>query len=311
MKIPKKIINDLKQSIKHCRNCFFSNEIDLDSMYISLREYLYEIDCPEKYFQYIDGEFECDSCGSKIDLDDDIVLPTVEEEEYDCLCDEIEKDYKHRLDSFYSHLVKYPYLGLEHEVGSQIANDIKLLKLITIKNQLFYRARKKEGTIKYTKKDMHPPNSRKIKINEGRFNHYGQSLLYLGSSENVCSKEIKINKKHKCWMQKVRITSLDNILDLSNLFAPGLPEACSLVFSSINYTGIITKPVKHDASWKPEYFISRFIADIAKKNGINGIIYKSSVEFGNNLVVFDFKKGNVKYIGEPYLFRYKRVKSLF
>lgn len=310
MKIPEEIVNDLNQSIKHCRNCFYSNEIDLENMYISLRDYLYEINCPEKYFQYVDGKFECDGCGSKIELDDDIVLPSTEELEYDSLCDEI-NDYTDKLNSFYNHLEKYPYLGLEHEVGNQIAIDLKTIKLVNIRNETWFRARRFEDTKKFTQKDMYPPNPKKIKVGEGRFNHYGQSFLYLGNSENVCVKEIKINKKNKCWMQKIRIISLENILDLSNLFAPGLPESNSLVFSSINYTGIITKPNKSDNSWKPEYFISRFISDIARERKINGIIYKSSVEFGNNLVVFDFKNVGIKYSEEPYLYRYKAVKSLF
>jgi hypothetical protein len=311
MEIPKDLKDEIEGSISHCRDCFYDSEIDLEDWFIPFREYLESIDCPEKYYKDIDGKIECRFCGSKISIDDDIVLPTEDEEKYDEMCEIIENMYKKQLDDFNIYLEKYPYLGMHHDVGQQIKRDIKSIRLETINNQVWHRARNlKDGRILH-QKDMSAPDNDKIKIGEGRFNHYGQSVFYLGNTENVCIREILERKNDMCWMQKIEIVKLDSILNLSHLFAPDLPEIDSLVFSSINYTGIINKSVKKDKSWKPEYFIPRFIADTAKEIGIKAIIYKSSVDYGNNIVIFNWKQVELKYIGNPYLYKYIKEKVLF
>ncbi len=61
----------------------------------------------------------------------------------------------------------------------------------------------------------------------------------------------------------------------------------------------LTKSVEHKSSWKPEYFIPRFIADICKEFGINGIIFSSAVYNMINIVIFDIKKLDFSFEGEP------------
>lgn len=312
MKIPKDLKKNIQYSIYRCRNCFYDDELDLENNFITFRDFLEEIDCPRKYYSTIDGMFECRWCGSTISLDDDIVLPSQEEQEYDEVCEEISKGaYSSKLRKFAKYLEKYPYLGAYHSLGKEIIEGIEDMDLINIKNQNWYRARNSDDEILLKKKDMEPPNPTKVLIGEGRFNHYGQSHFYLGNTENTCYKEVSSEKHKFCWIQKINIVELNKVLDLSCIFSPAMSELNSLIFSSINYTGILTIPVLKDNNWKPEYFVPRFIADVAKMSGINAIKYKSSVSSGDNLVIFKFDKNVEKFIDKPYKYNYAEEEILF
>jgi hypothetical protein len=69
-------------------------------------------------------------------------------------------------------------------------------------------------------------------------------------------------------------------------------------------SGAIRRPVRKDKCWKPEYFVPRFIADVCKSNGINGILYSSAVDFGCNLVVFDIQTLDFCFAGTPEIFQF-------
>jgi len=299
VKIPTRWMTELKHCVSYCRGCLFD---DFDN-FTTLRDYLLGIGFPERYFDTLDDLVECRHCGTKVGLDDDIVGQSIDDEIYEALADEIEGRYRNELIAFAKFLEEYPYLGMKHPVGIEISEEIASLDLACIENQNWFRARIPIGGQKFSSDQMGNPNPNNVVVGEGRFNHFGQSRLYLGSTENVCLSEIS-GKGDVAWMQVFRIVKLEKVLDLSNIFAPNLPELKSLAFASINYTGTISAPVRRDQNWKPEYFIPRFIADLARELGINAIRYRSSVDLGDNLVIFTKASGQLELVDEPYLYQY-------
>ncbi len=63
-----------------------------------------------------------------------------------------------------------------------------------------------------------------------------------------------------------------------------------LLALSLIYNGFVSQKPEEKNSWKPEYFVSRYVADCARKNGYDGILFSSVVHYGGeNLVVFPGK----------------------
>ncbi|PFW45161.1 RES family NAD+ phosphorylase, partial [Priestia megaterium] len=179
--------------------------------------------------------------------------------------------------SFYNYLIKYPLLGLNHDVGRKIFNEISKQKLITVSNIKLFRARERNS------------DEREMPFNElemfeapygiaghGRFNVKGQGELYTCESENVALKEIgainQVNKKYEIaeWklIQEVRL------LDLTNKDSE-LVKFC------------LFKKISHNAQ---EYILPNFLAQCAKYHHINGIKVSSTIdERYNNYIFFDFE----------------------
>ena len=239
-----------------------------------------------------------------------------EEKKYKEYINKITKEIKPKIEEFYNYLIKYPFLGYKHEVGIEIAKGIKDLNVIALEDQTFYRARfPTDGNI-FTTQDMLPPNPKYVPISEGRFNHYGQSHWYIGDSVQLCGAECTHLKDSALWFQKIEIQKANGILDLteeyiSTFYSPNNNHNLSITVAALLLSGVLTKTQKIKGSWKPEYFITRFIADICKEQGINGIMYPSSVyPSGKNLVIFDISKISYKFIGEPELKIYKKENPL-
>jgi hypothetical protein len=107
-------------------------------------------------------------------------------------------------------------------------------------------------------------------------------------------------------MQKYRVINIDRILDVSEFIDQDNIYKIPLFFAGLFHSGIINVRKSSDKSWTPEYFIPRFIADIARYNEINGIIYQSAKTFDRNLVIFDLNKSECEFDGEPYTFIFDR-----
>jgi hypothetical protein len=317
--------DDLPEEIKHyiqkrnreivaCSQCQISANEDGVSLWLcgvnyEVGDYLEDKCVPEEYVDVIISYMECPQCG-KVFKDYSAEIGVMSEyEAYFChRYDEIVEKTKVPIQSFYDFLSKYPYLGLEHEVGLKIKEEIKEMDLIPITDELFYRARKIEKGKIFTHEDMlNPPQT--ITIPEGRFNHFGQSHLYLGNSEELCANEISNGKEELLCIQKFKIKQLTRVLDLSTLIYEDNIDERPLFFSGFFISKKISTLKSTDKSWTPEYFIPRFIADIAKNNEINGIIYSSQKTHGKNLVIFDPKKDEYEFDSDPYTFVFNRKRS--
>ena len=141
---------------------------------------------------------------------------------------------------------------------------------------------------------------------EGRFNHYGQPTLYLGNSDFVCATEInKGNFQVICWIQKVQVKSA-KILDLTDFSTTEKLDGYPLLIAGLLISGELEiHNEEHKGYYKPEYAITRFIADLCRINNIDGIKYRSAVRKEDdkdsiNLVLFNDNCYSLE--GEPTLY---------
>jgi hypothetical protein len=307
----KNYILDVNSEIISCFQCQPYDKEEGEIVWVDGERYeisdiLSENNVPEELWKEILPYITCPNCGSVFeDISDEVGLMSEYEIEFQHKFGKIVEISQGKIQSFYDFLARYPYLGVEHEVGQEIIKEIKKIPLITIIDEIFYRARKPENGKIFRHKDMlNPPGT--ISIPEGRFNHYGQSHLYLGETEELCAKEIANEDKELLWMQKYKIKSLTNILDVYEFIDPDNIDDTPLFFAGLFQSGKISVQKSNRKFWTPEYFIPRFIADIARYNKINGIIYQSQKAIGRNLVIFDLMRCKYELIGEPYIYIFDR-----
>lgn len=279
MSIPQKYYNKIKSKIAYCSGCQPIDNEEEEGFYwilgdrISFIDLLEELGVPEKYYKETDEMFNCPNCGSTIPIYADVGIKSAYEIDHDKKYHHISRKIEPSIIDFALYLERFPYLGSLHPVGKRINKEIAGFPRISIQNKVWYRARRVSEDRIYTNEDMKPPNPKKVAIGEGRFNHFGQSSLYLGNSEELCHREICREINSLSWMQKILITNAENIIDLSGFIDDDAIDTIPIVFCGIMHSGMISKKVIKDKHWKPEYFVSRYIADICKKTGINGIIY--------------------------------------
>ncbi|MCR5290704.1 MAG: RES domain-containing protein [Treponema sp.] len=322
--IPKQYLNKIRKCLV---SCFCDQPYDkeddeyyfVDGQQYEFNELLYELNIPEKWYDKIYETVKCPVCGNDLDAFTDVCVDFTlgEQEKYNKILNQIAEKSKPKIEEFYSFLCKYPYLGASHKTGKALINNIDSLDTVSIKNKEWYRARLSADSKIFNKKDMFPP-PQNVAITEGRFNHYGQSHFYLGESENLCASECSHNESCICWMQRIRIKEINNILDLTKQYYEYYNNTnkikktdLPLAIAGLLLSGKITECQKNNNCWKPEYFVPRFIADVCKEKGIKGILYPSAISFGTNLVIFDFIESDYEFEGEPYLYTYKYEEPLF
>jgi hypothetical protein len=147
---------------------------------------------------------------------------------------------------------------------------------------------------------MWAPDPRVDRIPQGRYNHEGQSVLYLSENLETAVAEVfdrpGAEPTGTVAVQGFDLLSLERVLDVR-----GTPTR-SLLYSALVYEGHLSRPVEHSSSWKPEYFVPRFVADLARLKGFSGIIYRTSKVFsamGLNLVVFSPQQEHFRPRGTP------------
>jgi len=307
----KKYILDVNSEIISCYQCQPYDQEEGDIVWVDgdryeISDILSDNDVPEELWEDILPYIICPNCGNVFEnISDEVGIMGKYEIEFQQKFDEIVEIAQGKIQSFYDFLARYPYLGAEHEVGKEIIKEIKSMPLKTIKDKFYYRARKPEDSRVFKQKDMlNPPMT--INIPEGRFNHYGQSNLYLGETEKLCAKEIANENKEILWMQKFKINLLTNVLDVSEYIGPTNIDNIPLFFAGLFQSGKISVQKSNKTFWTPEYFMPRFIADTARYNKINGIIYQSNKTIGTNLVIFDLINCQYELVGEPYIFTFDR-----
>ena len=307
----KNYINEVNEQIISCFQCQPYDSEEKEIVWIEgdrfeLADIFSDNDIPEQHWDEIIPYIKCPQCGNVFDyIGDEVGIMGEYEHFFQQKYDEIVKISKEKIQSFYEFLSKYPYLGIEHEAGQEIKEEIKTMRLQEINDTVYYRARKPHNGKIFKHEDMlNPPQT--VEIPEGRFNHYGQSHLYLGETEEICTKEVTSEEQELLWLQKYKIVKLERILDVTEYIAPYNIEEIPLFFAGLFHSGLINVQKSNKISWTPEYFIPRFVADIARLNGINGILYQSMKTIGNNLVIFNMQNCIYEFEGDPYTFLYNR-----
>lgn len=303
--IPQKYLNLLKENIISCEfDQPYDSEDDeyifIGNNHTEFSELLYDLKVPEKYHDMLYGRFCCPFCGNELYSDSRVELHETDDKLRETDVNRVLKTTEAKIKDFESFITKYPYLGLEHSVGKRISKEIVSVPTLCIENQDWYRARNVDCSDIFSVKDMGNPDPEKVEVKEGRYSHFGQSFLYLADSPYVCYDEIKSNRNSFCWMQKIRVKKLRAVLDLTkpDIQNPNLP----LYVKGLLYTGVVNKASNHASSWKPEYIIPRFIADLCRRNKIDAILYDSSLSKGKCLTIFNPIDAEIEYCGRPYFF---------
>ena len=275
----------------------FGNRTDLEELFD-------EYEVPDNLREELAVNLHCQNCGRELCRYDDIGLKTQTELEADRRWNDWHQNYDWKIEEFGDFLEKYPYLGLNHEIGEKLHSTISNFPKTDIKEEIWWRARTPMGRKRLSIKSMYPPKFPKA---EGRFNHYGQSVFYLASMAEAAMMEILGKGECLCWVQQFTIKEVSNLLDLSsNVFAEEDVPILALGLINVKLPSIVSNK---KSPWKPEYFIPRFIADCAKHQGFSGIIFNSPKHYERNLVLFNWDKNNILPVNEPRTLELKRSKK--
>lgn len=247
------------------------------------------------------GHLACPACGNtSFELSSDIGVKSQFDKDVDAHYTKVDKAFRDKVNEFLAVLEKHPMLALNHSLGKRILREIKSKKLpITEVHDEFHRVRIVETAQVFKEKDLYTPPTGKP--SEGRFNHAGQSHLYLANAKDAAVKEIAPHKKSFLyWHQIFKITKpIGNILDLTFDWQALTPSTEALLLA-LHLGGTITKNDRNTKNWKPDYFITRFIMDCAIMAGYKGIKYNSAKgQYKFNLVLFKPNKRIIKALQTP------------
>lgn len=256
-------------------NCFYSNT--------RLKDYFYEDE-----FSNLISNIYCPNCGNPIYA---YMWP------YN-LNFSIPKNFESILHEMDRISKKTPFLLLTHPFAKKTLKTIKFLgKNVKAENveSKYFRARKFEiGKIYNCEDFKYPP--RDI-VKEGRYNHAGTPVLYLGDSETTCFYELR-KPVEGIATAELLITRPIKILDLIKI-----EDDWNNPLNVAAWSSLMSSPNEGDGWYNPQYTFTRFISDCAIASGFDAIKYPS-VRLGerHNIVLLDGCKAweyiNVKNIKE-------------
>lgn len=204
-----------------------------------------------------------------------------------------------QLEELAAHLSRFPYLGLAHPVGKRIAQAVRRAPKVELAAADWHRARLPSGPERHDSRALGPPPAT---WSEGRFNHFGQTVFYLASSEYGACAETAPARRCIVWVQRFRVRRFRGLLDLAGATDPdrGMPRGAgaALLTAGLNAVAERLRP-DPDSPWKPEYFVPRFVADVARAAGFRGILYCSTRFDGYNAVLFAWSRREISPVGEP------------
>jgi RES domain len=207
------------------------------------------------------------------------------------------------IEDFARHLERFPYLGLTHPVGKRVAATVARAPKVTLEAAEWHRARLPQGPDRFGTRDLGPPPATRA---EGRFNHYGQTVFYLASSQYGACAETVQRRRGIVWVQRWRVRRFRRLLDLAGAVSREQPctrrghdkAGTPLLTAGLNAVFRRLRP-DSDSPWKPEYFVPRFVADTARQAGFRGILYCSTRFEGYDAVLFEWTAREIGPRGEP------------
>ncbi|MBU8726918.1 RES family NAD+ phosphorylase [Bacillus pumilus] len=247
----------------------------------------------QPYNFILTAQFGLPNLNIKSDTDIEIMLNKLlfEEISYEDFKDwyvKILVDLKQEIEAFYNHIVEFPMLALEHKLGKRLHDNIKNLDKYELSDKVFYRARALKKYVPYDEAGMWNPPADKVAVYEGRYNHFGQSFLYMATDEDTAFKEVIPEWHGSCSMIKIKLQDSVKLLDLRKVNF--YKESNSLEYIILHYMlvheGTISQETQNPYI-KPEYVLPRFLADCARLYNFEGILFNSTKNNGINLVLFE------------------------
>ncbi|BCG61146.1 RES family NAD+ phosphorylase [Paenibacillus sp. URB8-2] len=102
--------------------------------------------------------------------------------------------------------------------------------------------------------------------------------------------------------------NISDILDLRHEWEEIGQKNSDVMYALLASCCVFEKVLDRASKWKPQYFVTTFIADCARKAGFKGIIYSSSRKrYGNNLVLFNASEPAVVPEGRPKVYIYEPI----
>lgn len=188
------------------------------------------------------------------------------------------KEFEEKILELYDFSKKTPFLLLNNEFAK---DTYELLKKVSDStkyssiNHMLFRARISTQVNKLTLSEFGV--APKKFISEGRYNHAGEQVLYLGSDIVTCYNEVGENL---CYVIQCAINKEIKILDLSKPDESHNDYETKL--NALAFSALISRKTTSDGWDKPEYVFSRFICDCAKSSGFDAIKYPSTKSINDN-----------------------------
>lgn len=238
---------------------FQRSSIDLSCFYSG--SLLSEVYTEEEFFKFL-KLVPCPRCGAE--LRDNIWPYTLP---FDVI-----PEFEKKLNEITEISESTPFLLLKHEFAKEVYETLNNLAKIIKQEALaasLYRARVSDSLNSRDISEFDfPPN--KV-VSEGRYNHAGMPVLYLGSSPETCFQEMR---KIPCHVAEIRIKQSIKVLDLFNSYK--IHKECSDLLNTLVYSALMSAKQNNTGWHKPKYIFSRFIADCAKSAGFDAIKYPST-----------------------------------
>jgi RES domain-containing protein len=174
-----------------------------------------------------------------------------------------------------------PFLVLSHPFSQQVYKEIKKLSKKIGRSEIsvsYFRARYAPDMDFPRVADLMPPPAEKT--SEGRYNHNGLPVLYLGSTRECCV--LEIGNPDGPWGAEVKFRKPLKILNLKDT------EIEAEILPALVASSLVSAPPAGIGWNKPEYVFSRFVADCAQNSGFDGIRYPSTkTPVADNLAIFE------------------------
>ena len=276
------------------------------NLHTDLDDLMEMVGIPEEYRAEVAERLDCPCCHDSHKLYEEVGYKSDEEIRYFELVDQWFGEHQARFDDFQAYLERYPYLGLNHEFGRRIFEEVGRFPTTDVVNETWCRARRIQDGGELSSSDFYPPDPDRLVINEGRFNHHGQSLFYLARNEHGAALEVMSDNENRAWVQKFTVKRVDRVLDLTRETG-WAEEGLPVIAVGLMDAGALCRPAHREKGWKPEYLVPRFVADCARSQGFNGIAFKGARHYSDNLVLFDLRPESIQPEGEPQIVKVDKV----
>ncbi len=170
-----------------------------------------------------------------------------------------------------------PFLVLTSSVARDIFEEVKNTSSKLSAGTPYKRLYRGRCIEKPTFDDFNAPPAPMVR--EGRYNHAGKPVLYLASDERTCWEECR-RPRDRFFILEFFVQSPLVLLNFSDF------DELSNVLSALVYSSLMSSPTKSDGWNRPEYVLTRFVADCARAAGVDGIVYPSCRDSsGDNIVL--------------------------
>lgn len=202
------------------------------------------------------------------------------------------KNYAPQFRKFHRFLLNHPSLGGLHPLGQKLAEAVKQARIRIVDPTTWHRALSFNRKLQLSLDSFLPRNTQ----HAGRYNHAGQFAFYVADRpETAAVEKLDDARKGMLWVAKVKLHQRLKVLNVTIPFTSlGNRLLLPLLLEGLVFEGSLREPVRENR-WAPEqYHVPRYVADLVRRRGLDGILYTSSKEFpfkpdvfGTNLVIIN------------------------